>query len=88
MTLTKEPLAPQASTQPLTRAEKGEKIGSGIIICKRDAKGRLIGSHRPFEHPSHAAAIIETARLSGLYPGQEFVVLAPVARVLDGGQKS
>jgi hypothetical protein len=77
------PATAAAAPTPLTRAQKGERVGSGIIVCRRDKKGRLTSANYPFEHPGHDAAIVEAIRLSGLNPGTVFVVLSVVGTVLD-----
>ncbi len=66
-----------------SRAERGEVRGSGIIIGRRDRKGRLTVVPFPFEHGTREGAVAEATRLSHQHPGATFVVLVAVETVLN-----
>lgn len=64
------------------RDEKGEVIGGGWFVFKRNPKtGRISPARFPFEYPDQDAAQKQAAILSTHNGGDEFIVVQSVASV-------
>lgn len=79
------PTEPTSTPAPKpTRAELGEARGSGIIVARRNKKGKIIVNPMPFEHMTRDLAIMEASKLAKNNPGTPFMVLVVVEAVLEG----